>query len=54
MDLQELHENVNIGDKIEIFPNHICPVCNLYDKAYLVSNGKIIKEVEVDARGKSN
>ena len=51
---KELHENVNIGDKIEIFPNHICPVCNLYDKAYLVSNGKIIKEVEVDARGKSN
>ena len=51
---RKLHENVEIGDKIEIFPNHICPVCNLYDKAYLVSNGKIIKEVEVDARGKAN
>lgn len=45
-------DKVKIGDKIEIIPNHICPVCNLYDKAYLVSNGKVIEEVEVACRGK--
>jgi D-serine deaminase-like pyridoxal phosphate-dependent protein len=46
------NSQVSIGDKIEIIPNHICPVVNLYDKAYLVSDGSIIKEIEISARGK--
>lgn len=43
---------VEIGDKVEIIPNHICPVVNLYDKGYLVSKGKILKELTISARGK--
>jgi len=49
---KEFNSKINIGDKIEVFPNHICPVVNLYDKAYLVSDGNIIEEIEISARGK--
>lgn len=44
---------IQIGDKIEVIPNHICPTCNLYDKAYLVSKGQVLKEIPILCRGKS-
>ncbi|MDF2499830.1 MAG: alanine racemase [Anaerosporomusa subterranea] len=50
---KEFGNRVNVGDKVEVIPNHICPACNLYDKAYLVSSGEIIKEMPVLCRGKS-
>jgi D-serine deaminase-like pyridoxal phosphate-dependent protein len=50
---RELRGMLKVGDKIEIIPNHICPVSNLYDKAYLVSDGKVLEEMEVSCRGKS-
>ena len=43
---------VQIGQKVEVIPNHICPAVNLYDIAYLVSNGQILKELPVLCRGK--
>lgn len=46
-------EYIEIGDKIEIIPNHICPTCNLYEKAYLVSKGQCIREIPILCRGKS-
>ncbi len=49
---KEFRDQVKIGDKVEIIPNHICPVCNLYEKAYLVSNGQVIEEIEISCRGK--
>lgn len=49
---KDFSKKVNIGDKIEIIPNHICPVCNLYEKAYLVKEGKVIKEISILGRGK--
>ncbi|QZY56165.1 alanine racemase [Crassaminicella profunda] len=48
-----LRNTLNIGNKIEIIPNHICPTCNLYDQAYLVANGKVLKEIPILCRGKS-
>ena len=51
-EVTELHQQLAIGDKIEIIPNHICPVCNLYDKAYLVSGGEVVEKLEIAARGK--
>lgn len=48
---KDLHDAVDIGDKIEIVPNHICPVCNLYNQAYLVSKGKVITILDIAARG---
>ncbi len=44
----EVHE----GDKVQIIPNHICPVCNLYENAYLTSNGEVVEEIPVECRGK--
>lgn len=49
---KELREKVKVGDKLEIIPNHICPVCNLYDTAYMVSQGKVVAEIPVACRGK--
>ena len=45
-------ESVRVGDKIEVIPNHICPACNLYDSAYLVSHGGVLREIPVLCRGK--
>ena len=49
---RRLHETLSVGDKIEIIPNHICPVCNLYDEAYLVSQGESVEILPIAARGK--
>lgn len=49
----QFRNEVAVGDKIEIIPNHICPTCNLYEKAYLVSKGEVLKEIPVLCRGKS-
>ena len=49
---REFHDRVNIGDKVRIIPVHVCPVCNLYDRAYLVSGGEVVKELAVACRGK--
>ena len=49
---KEFRRHTQIGDKIEIIPNHICPTSNLYDKAYLVDDGKIILEIPILCRGK--
>lgn len=49
---KEFRESINIGDTIEIIPNHICPVCNLYDSAYLISGDDVIDEIPILCRGK--
>ncbi len=49
---KKFREQVQIGDKVEIIPNHICPVCNLYEKAYLVSKEELVEEIEISCRGK--
>lgn len=49
---ETFRNNVSIGDKVEIIPNHICPVCNLYDVAYLVSGDEVVDEVPILCRGK--
>ena len=43
---------VRVGDKVEIIPNHICPVVNLHEVAYLVSQGQVVEEIPVLCRGK--
>lgn len=44
---------LQIGDKIEIIPNHACVVTNLVDEAYGFRNGKLQQMIQIDARGKS-
>ena len=49
---QDFHDAVQIGDKVRIIPVHICPVCNLYDRAYLVSGGEVVEELPILCRGR--
>jgi D-serine deaminase-like pyridoxal phosphate-dependent protein len=44
-------ETPNIGDRVVIVPNHICPVVNLFDRV-TVLDGDNIEEWSVAARGK--
>ncbi len=49
----EFRDRVQIGDKVEIIPSHVCPTVNLYDEAYLVSKGRVLGTVPVACRGRS-
>lgn len=49
---ESFSRQVEIGDKVQIIPNHICPVCNLHERAWLVSGGEVVVEIPVEARGK--
>lgn len=46
------HARVRVGDKVRVIPVHICPVCNLYDRAYLISGDEVIEELDIACRGK--
>lgn len=49
---EAFRNEINIGDKVQIIPNHICPVTNLYDYVHLVSNGEVVDQIPVKCRGK--
>ena len=46
------HDSVSVGDKVRIIPVHICPVCNLYDAAYLIDGDEVVKSLPIACRGK--
>ncbi len=48
----QFNKKIEISEKVRIIPNHICPLCNLYDFAYLFNENNITK-IKVDCRGKS-
>jgi D-serine deaminase-like pyridoxal phosphate-dependent protein len=43
--------DVEVGDRVVIVPNHICPVINLASEVTLVQNGAVAERVLVAARG---
>jgi D-serine deaminase-like pyridoxal phosphate-dependent protein len=43
---------VRIGDKVEIIPNHICPVFNLFSEMVLARADEVVGRWKVSARGK--
>jgi D-serine deaminase-like pyridoxal phosphate-dependent protein len=43
-----------VGDRVRILPNHTCVVSNLFDRMFVVSDGKLAGALPVEARGKSN
>lgn len=49
---EEFNRQVSVGDKVRIIPNHICPVSNLYEKAYLISEDQVLEEILIECRGK--
>jgi len=44
-------EHLAVGDCIRIIPNHVCPVVNLFDKAYGIRNGALETVFSIAARG---
>lgn len=44
---------LQLGDRVHVIPNHICPTCNLYDIMYMVEDGEIVDEYPILCRGKS-
>jgi D-serine deaminase-like pyridoxal phosphate-dependent protein len=42
---------LSIGDKLELIPSHVCPVINLFDRAYAVQQGEVVGELVVAGRG---
>lgn len=44
-------EKYNIGDKLLLYPLHICTTINLYDYGYIYDGVRLLKE-KVEARGK--
>ena len=49
----EFRDRVQVGDKVEVIPSHVCPTVNLYDEAYLVSQGRVLGTVPIACRGRS-
>ncbi len=42
-----------IGERVEVIPNHICPVINLFDSMAITQGDRVIDQWAVAARGKS-
>ena len=40
-----------VGDKVQIVPNHACPVSNLVDRVVFHRSGVVVREADVAARG---
>jgi D-serine deaminase-like pyridoxal phosphate-dependent protein len=44
-------ENVAIGDRLEVIPNHACVVANLFNEVAVVREGRVVDRWKVAARG---
>lgn len=40
-----------VGERVTVIPNHVCPVSNLFNQVHLVRRGEVIETAEVAARG---
>lgn len=45
-------EGFNVGDRVEIIPNHVCPTVNLMDEMAIVRDGQIVDHWKIAARGR--
>ncbi|HEV2128644.1 MAG TPA: alanine racemase [Thermomicrobiales bacterium] len=41
-----------VGDRVEVIPNHICPTVNLMDEMLIVRDGHVVDTWKIAARGK--
>jgi D-serine deaminase-like pyridoxal phosphate-dependent protein len=44
--------DLEVGDTVQIIPNHICSTVNLHDEVYLVGEDGVVEKTRVAARGK--
>jgi D-serine deaminase-like pyridoxal phosphate-dependent protein len=50
-EIPEGEEGFNVGDRVEVIPNHICPTVNLMNELLIARDGQIIDTWKVAARG---
>lgn len=43
--------NIELGDILEIIPNHSCTTTNMFEKAFGFRKGEFIEEIDISARG---
>jgi len=43
---------IQIGDRLKVVPNHVCPCVNLQDRVYVTEGERVVDEWQVAARGK--
>jgi len=51
-DISALVDKPKVGDVVDILPNHVCPVSNLFDKIAVARGGRLLGLTRVDARGR--
>ena len=44
--------DLQVGDTLQVIPNHICSTVNLHDEVYVVGKDGVVEETWVAARGK--
>jgi D-serine deaminase-like pyridoxal phosphate-dependent protein len=50
--LPESAQGMQVGDKVEVIPNHVCPTVNLTDELFVVRDGEVAESWPVIARGR--
>jgi D-serine deaminase-like pyridoxal phosphate-dependent protein len=50
--LPEGEDGFEVGDRVEVVPNHICPTVNLMDEMLIVRDGHVVDTWRIAARGK--
>lgn len=50
--ITQQEDDLSIGQRVEVIPNHVCPVINLMEKVYVVDGDEVVDEWKVEARGK--
>jgi D-serine deaminase-like pyridoxal phosphate-dependent protein len=51
LDISGLARKPKVGELVQITPNHVCPVTNLFDRVVFVRGNEVLGAVRVDARG---
>jgi D-serine deaminase-like pyridoxal phosphate-dependent protein len=41
---------LSVGERVRVIPNHACPVTNLAECAWLIDSGRVVEEIQIDAR----
>lgn len=52
LSLPESAQGMQIGEKVEVIPNHVCPTVNLTDELFVIRDGKVAGTWPVIARGR--
>lgn len=50
--ITQKEDDLYIGQRVEVIPNHVCPVINLMEKVYVARGDEVVDEWIVKARGK--